>query len=269
MQLLAGSAEARSVRALGPDQFRESEFGVFSQWGEDGIIQFLLAHVPIADRAFVEFGVEDYREANTRFLLQHDYWAGLILDRGQDHVEYVERSGLAWRHTIEARSSFLDCDNINQVIADGGMRGDIGLLSVDVDGNDYWLLDAIDVVAPRILVAEYNSLFGPTASVTVPYDPGFDRRTAHGSGLYYGASLTALTKAAERKGMSLVGCNRAGVNAFFVRSDLVGDIPTRTPHEAFVERQHREARAADGALLYTSGAEAQRALIAGAPLVTI
>ncbi len=204
-----GGLQSRWVAGLRADEIDLAEFRVFSQFGEDGIIQFLVQRVPIGNRVFVEFGVEDYAESNTRFLLVHDAWRGLILDAGSDHKRFLEESRLAWRTTVDAVTAFIDRDNVNDVIRGGGVRGEIGLLSIDIDGNDYWVLDALDVVAPTILVAEYNSAFGPERAVTVPYDPGFDRSTKHSSHLYWGASLAALAQAASRKGMALVAGNAA------------------------------------------------------------
>lgn len=269
LALALGTMEARAVRSADYGDIREAEFRVFSQWGEDGIIQYLVSRVHIERPVFVEFGVESYRESNTRFLLENDHWEGLVLDSGTAHLDFIERSELRWRYTIEGRSAFLTRENINQVIVDGGVDGDIGLLSVDVDGNDYWILEAVDVVSPRILVVEYNSLFGPQAAVTVPYRANFDRRSAHWSGLLYGASLAALHRLGEAKGYRLVGCNRAGVNAFFVRSDVVGDLPVLSPEAAYVRSRHRESRDRAGNLTYTSGRAAQLALVADQTLVDV
>ncbi|MEI6624661.1 MAG: hypothetical protein WCP28_22460, partial [Actinomycetes bacterium] len=160
-------------------------------------------------------------------------------------------------------------DNINTAIAGAGIAGDIGLLSVDIDGNDYWVLDAIDVVSPRILVAEYNSTFGPDAAVSVPYDPSFDRTKAHHSNLYWGASLAALCLAADRKGLAFVGSNSAGNNAFFVRRDVLGVLPTLTPQEGWVDARFRESRDAAGTLTYIGGRAARIAVIADQPLVDV
>lgn len=261
LALAIGRMEARAVRSAEYGDLRDAEFQVFSQWGEDGIIQYLIARVPIERPIFVEFGAESYRESNTRFLLENNHWGGLVLDGGTDHIDFLNEGDLRWRHTVEGRSVFLTAENIDRVIREGGVEGDIGLLSVDVDGNDYWILNAIDVVSPRILVIEYNSLFGPRAAVTVPYRPDFDRRDAHWSGLYYGASLSALDHLAQSKGYRLVGCNSAGVNAFFVRSDVVGDLPVLAPEAAYVGARHREARDRDGKLTYLSDRVAQLALI--------
>lgn len=269
LALAIGRMEARAVRSAVYRDIRDAEFRVFSQWGEDGIIQHLLSRVPVEHPVFVEFGVEDYRESNTRFLLENDHWSGLIIDAGSEHLDFLARSQLRWRHTIEGRRAFLTRENVNQVIGDAGVEGDIGLLSVDVDGNDYWVLKAIDVVSPRILVVEYNSLFGAEAAVTVPYRPDFDRRKAHWSNLFYGASLAALDLVARDKGYRLVGCNGAGVNAFFVRSDVVGDLPVPSPEAAYVRSRHRESRDRDGNLTYLSDRSAQLALIADQILVDV
>jgi hypothetical protein len=270
IKLQLGSIESRAVGALPRDAgVREAEFSVFSQFGEDGIIQFLVQRVSIEHDVFVEFGVEDYTESNTRFLLSHDNWRGLILDGGSAHVEFVERSGLAWRHHLDARSAFVDRDNINALIGGGGISGDIGLLSIDIDGNDYWVLEAIDVVSPRILVAEYNSNFGPDSAVTIPYDPSFRRAEAHYSHLYWGASLTALSELAARKGYALVGGNSAGNNAFFVRRDVLGDLRELPPREAYAVSRFRESRGPRGELTYVGEPRARLDLIKHLPLVDV
>jgi hypothetical protein len=146
------------------------------------------------------------------------------------------------------------------LIRRNGITGEIGLLSVDIDGNDYWVWEAIDVVCPSVVVVEYNSRFGPEKSVTVPYDARFVRSRAHHSTIYYGASLAALCLLGKRKGYSFVGCNKGGNNAFFVRSELKPvDLPGLTPAEGFVRSQFRETRDADGALAFLT--ETQEAAI--------
>ena len=264
-----GGVEARLAAALPPGAIRDAEFSVFSQFGEDGIIQHLIRHVPIENDVFVEFGVEDYSESNTRFLLAHDNWRGLILDGGSEHVEFLEASGLRWRHEIQAVTAFIDRDNINRLIEAAGITGDIGLLSVDIDGNDYWVLEAIDVVSPRILVTEYNSAFGPDRAVTVPYDAGFRRLEKHPSGLYWGASLAALEALTRRRGYALVGGNRAGNNAFFVRRDVLGELPEVAVRDAWSPSRFRESRGPGGELTYVTGHREQLRLIRDLPLVDL
>jgi hypothetical protein len=261
-----GGLESRLMRSAERAGVREAEFRVFSQFGEDGIIQYLVQRVPIENEVFVEFGVEDYSESNTRFLLVNDNWRGLVMDGGDRHLAFIRRTGLDWRHDIEAKVAFVDRDNINRLIASAGIRGDIGLLSVDIDGNDYWVLEAIDVVSPRILVVEYNSNFGPEAAVTVPYDPDFERRRAHWSQLYWGASLAALDGLARRKGYALIGGNSAGNNAFWVREDVLGEVPRVTVDEAYAVSRFRESRDESGALSYVRDQRARLAIIRNMPL---
>ena len=186
LRVQLGSLESRLVAALGPLDLSKAEFQVFSQFGEDGIIQFLTQRVPIENEVFVELGAADYRESNTRFLLIHDNWQGLIVDNGESMHDFLRTTSLAWRHHIDATTAFIDRDNVNDLIEAGGIAGDIGLLSIDLDGNDYWILDSVDVVRPRIIVTEYNSTFGPDAIVTVPYGAGFSRDQEHWSRLYWG-----------------------------------------------------------------------------------
>jgi hypothetical protein len=269
VQAQLGDLQSRWVAGLGPDELERAEFRVFSQFGEDGLIQFLVQRVPVGNRVFVEFGVEDYSESNTRFLLVHDAWRGLIIDAGTGHRRFLEDSRLAWRTTVDAVTAFIDRDNVNDVIRGGGAEGEIGLLSIDIDGNDYWVLDALDVVSPQILVAEYNSVFGPERAVTVPYDPRFDRAEKHYSHLYWGASLAAVTRAADRKGLALVGGNRAGNNAFFVQRDSLGDIPERTVADSWRPAQFRESRGTDGELTFLSDDTEKLRLLRDLPLVDL
>jgi hypothetical protein len=252
------------------DDIRQAEFKVFSQWGEDGIIQYLVrqAQIPEVNRTFVEFGVESYAEANTRFLLINDNWRGLIIDGSESYMRKVRNSSLYWRHNLKAIGAFVDVDNINGLINDGGFSGDLGLLSIDIDGNDYWVWEKIDVVRPIIVIAEYNSVFGSRHAITVPYDKTFVRGRAHSSNLYWGASLKALVELGQRKGYAFVGSNSAGNNAFFVRRDHLNGQREVTIDEGYVESQFRESRDATGNLTFLSGAARLQA-IADLPVVDV
>ncbi len=259
VQEALGRIEGRQLRDLAAADIRGAEFRVFSQWGEDGIIQHLLRHVPVSRKIFVEFGVQNYIESNTRFLLIDDNWAGLVIDGSREDIEYIKRDDIYWRYNLKAEHAFITKDNINDLIRRNGITGEIGLLSIDIDGNDYWVWEAIDVVSPSIVVIEYNSRFGPERAVTVPYDPGFIRTSAHYSNIYYGASLAALCLLGKRKGYSFVGSNSSGSNAFFVREELrPHDLPELTTTEGFAYSQVRESRDVRGALAFlTEEQEAQ------------
>jgi hypothetical protein len=264
-----GRIEARQVASDPSDDLNAHEFRVFSQNGEDGVIQFLLSRVDVGDQRFVEFGVGDYSEANTRFLALHDRWSGLVIEGNARDVARLKRDSTFWRYDITVVSAFVTKENIDQLLADNGMTGEIGLLSIDIDGNDYWVFDAISVVRPAIVIIEYNHRFGPDRAVTVPYDPGFRRDQAHYSHIYYGASLRALCLAAQRKGYAFVGCESFGVNAFFVRRDLMTDrLREVSVAEGYRRGRFREARDRRGRLAYLT-AEEEAAIIAPLPVVDV
>mgnify|MGYP001293267227 CR=1 FL=1 len=231
----------------------DAEFKVYSQNGEDGIIQYLIHLSKIDSGTFIEFGVENYREANTRFLLVNNNWSGLVIDCDESNIEQIKHDHIYWKYNLKAVHSFLSCDNINQVFLDNGYSGEIGLLSIDVDGNDYWLWKESNVISPIIVVVEYNSIFGKDFAVTIPYQPAFQRFKAHHSGLYWGCSLKALHLIAEQKGYVFVGSNSSGNNAFFVRHDKLGNIKPVNLNDGYVESKYRESRDTDGRLTYLSG----------------
>ncbi len=263
-----GRIEARQTATAGAS-FAEQEFRVFSQWGEDGILAHLLRHVKVPRKIFVEFGVETYVEANTRWLLVNDGWTGLVLDGSEDNIATIRRDPVYWQHPLKAAQAFITRENINDLLTAQGLSGEIGILSVDIDGVDYWVWEAISSVQPAIVVAEYNSLLGSERAVTVPYDPEFQRAKAHHSHSYYGASLAALVALGKRKGMAFVGSNTAGNNAFFVRRDLLtGPLRELTAAEGYVRRGFREARDTEGKLVFPNFEE-EAALVNALPWVEV
>ncbi len=200
--------------------FNEYEFSRYSQNGEDGLILFLLSRVGVGPRFVVEVGTQDGRECNSANLLLNYGWRGCLLEA---EPRWVER----------ARSYFAECgaearvrvvqaevtpENVNDLLRDAGVPADLELVSIDIDSFDYWVWEALDFVTPPIVVIEYNASFGPTASVTVPYDGS---SFSSSSPFWHGASLTALERLGRRKGYALVGADTKGVNAFFVRRDVL------------------------------------------------
>lgn len=228
---------------------------VFSQWNEDGIIQYLLTKVPIENDVFVEFGVQDYSESNTRFLLVNNNWRGLVIDSNADYIKCIKDREIYWKYELKAIRAFITKDNINNLIQLNGITGDIGLLSIDVDGNDYWIWEAIKIISPRIVICEYNSVFGNKEPITIPYNENFYRTKAHYSNLYFGASLKALCLLGEKKGYIFVGSNNAGSNAFFVRKDVSKELIPLNHNEGYVQSRVRESRDKKGQLNCISGAE--------------
>ena len=232
------------------EEFSSHGYKVYSQWDEDGLIQYLISRCPEISKSFVEIGVGDYCEANTRLLLEKDNWRGMIVDSSTNNMNKVKSSELYWRYGLKALDVFMDCENVNQALSENGFLGQIGLLSIDVDGVDYWLWKAIEVISPQIVICEYNGIFGSKAKVTVPYDPKFDRTTKHYSWLYAGASLAALDQLAVEKGYTLVGTNNGGNNAFFVRNDVFAHSAVQIAHRKYTRPMFRESRTPVGALSY-------------------
>src|ERR1041384_387242 len=254
LQKAVGRLEMRmsSPRERFAQMLHAHEFKVYSQWGEDGIIQFLIHTVEITNPVFVEFGVQDYKESNTRFLLQNDNWSGLVIDASRENIGIIKSDALSYRNDLKADCDFIDRDNINQIITRNGIAGDIGLLSIDIDGNDYWVWDAIDCVSPRIVICEYDSLLGARHPASTPYDKSFDRLRAHYSFLYGGASIRALHSLGKKKGYSLIGSNSAGNNLFFVRADVRGALPALAPEEAYVKARFRNSKDREGRMTFLS-----------------
>jgi hypothetical protein len=243
-------------------------FRVFSQFDEDGILEWLVSRLPGIPPTFVEFGVEDYREANTRFLLRHRNWRGLVMDGSTANMERTRATPRYWQNDLTTVSAFIDRENINGLIAGNGFAGEIGILSIDLDGNDYWVWRALDAVNPWMVVIEYNAVFGDLVPLSIPYDAQFRRNNAHSSNLYWGAGIGALEHLAEERGYVLLGSNLAGNNAFFLRADLManfqGEIADRTARPSL----YRESRGADGNLSYIRGS-ARRETIADMPVVDV
>lgn len=219
-----------------------SEFKVFSQHGDDGIISFLTNYLDIKNKLFVEFGVENYRESNTRYLLIDKYWKGLIIDSNIDNINFIKRDEIYWKYDLTAVCDFVTVENINNTLSKNNFIGEIGLLHIDIDGNDYWIWKNINIIEPIIVIVEYNSLFGNKNKWTIPYDSEFERTKKHYSNLYYGASLGAFYDLAIEKGYCFVGCNKAGNNAYFIKKGFEKDLKIYDLESGFKASSFRESR---------------------------
>jgi hypothetical protein len=198
---------------------------VFSQYGQDGIIQYLISCIPNIKETFVEFGVQSYAESSTRFLLHKWNWAGMIIDGTADHIANVQRLDLAWQHDLTCVQKFLTRENINEVISKR-FSGEIGILSIDVDGVEYWLWEAIEVVSPQIVILEYNPSY-IDVPVSVPYKVDHSWGKYDNTFLYNNASLAAYKHLARKKGYTFVGCDSSGTDSFFVKNSLADHVAAR------------------------------------------
>ena len=199
------------------------EWKIFSQWGEDGIIDFLVSEVSIVNKTFIEFGVENFSESNCRYLLMQSDWNGFVIDSSQKNIEKLKNSDYFQKYDLQTLVAFIDTSNINELLIKSGFERDLGILSIDIDGNDYHILNKIDCFDPRIIICEFNPVFGNDRKITVPYDPKFYRTKKHYSNLYFGASINALRSLLTKQDYTLVGTGMQGNNAYFIKNSLMTD----------------------------------------------
>ncbi len=242
-RILLGKILSSQLKNIKIESLHEVEFSVFSQWGDDGIIQYLIQNIDIPNKTFIEFGVENYRESNTRFLLINNNWSGLVIDGSEKNIDFIQKDIISWGYDLHAKSAFITKENINALISEflsKGYSDEIGILSIDIDGNDYWIWKEIDVLNPIIVIIEYNSLFGYEKPYTIPYHKDFMRYVADKSLQYYGTSLKAACLLAESKGYIFVGCNLNGNNSYFIRKDKSAGFKSLSVEEGYVKSKFRE-----------------------------
>lgn len=219
------------------------EAAVYSQNGEDGILLHLFSLIGCHDHRFVEFGVGDGVQCNTANLSLNFGWRGLLMEADSAELQKAQRfyrRMLGPEGQVKIREARVTAENINSLLAQEDIQGELDLLSIDIDGNDYWVWQAISSIQPRIVVIEYNASFGPHRAIVTEYSESFAARSLHHSGFYHGASLAALNKLAGDKGYLLAGCESAGVDAFFVRKDVAGDkLAPLLPEEAYYPHYFR------------------------------
>ncbi len=210
----------RRPELSGPGRLAPFEQRVFSQNGEDGVIAEIFRRIGTTNQAFVEFGCGNGIENNTLYLLHRD-WTGLWIDGDRRLIDTIRGSHrhLLERGALRVVASLVTAENIESIFAANDVAAEPDLLSIDIDGNDYWVWQAIETYRPRVVVVEYNALWPADARWVQAYAP----RQAWDGTSHHGASLASLAALGEKKGYRLVHCTLAGVNAFFVRDDLAAD----------------------------------------------
>ena len=210
------------------------ESSLHSQNGEDGIIRYIFSVIGFESRYFVEFGFGAH-QCNSLRLLLHESFEGLLMDGSEEQCCIFNLSCKKMQlNSVLAVNAFIDVTNLQKLIAQNNVPDEIDFLSIDVDGNDYWLWEILDCINPRVVCIEYNSGIGPDYSWSTPYSADFERFSAHPSGFFAGASLKALESLGQRKGYRLVACDSTGTNAFFIRKDISAKkIITLSSKEAF------------------------------------
>jgi len=200
----------------------DTGFRVFSQFEEDGKLLFIFSVLGMLHKTFVEIGSDDGVNSNSANLYFNFGWHGLFIDGNPKSInrgkKFFSKYPHPWHYPPKFACEMVKRENINTIIKNAGIEGTIGLLSIDIDGNDYWIWDAIDVIDPEVVIIETHIEFGLN-NILVPYDPDYFYPGQHP--IYHGASPIAMTKLANRKGYRLVGANDLGFNFIFVKNGLV------------------------------------------------
>ena len=246
--LLLGTSHILNMRKnyKNISNLNEVDFKVFSQNGEDGIIDYLLFSLQIEKPKFIEIGVGDYYESNTRFLFERSSGDGLIIDIIDNLQKRVEKNIRLWKGNLKILNRKIDSENILATLKEFNFFDNIDLFSIDVDGIDYWILEKMPKKFCKLIVAEYNPYFGSNLEISVPNDKNFDRSKYHHSNLCYGASLKSIINLLYKKGFVFLGTNLFKNNAFFVNSDfkdnLFLEIPNNNELNSFTNASFRESR---------------------------
>lgn len=205
----------------------ETGFRVFSQFEEDGKLLFIFSLLGMKKKTFIEIGSDDGVNSNSANLYFNFGWHGLFIDGNQKSisrgVKFFSKYPHPWHYKPKFVCAKVTRENINALIENAGYSGETGLLSIDIDGNDYWIWDAITTIEPQVVIIETHNEFGMN-DIVVPYDADYSYPGKHPA--YHGASPVAMTKLAKRKGYRLVGANELGFNFIYVRNDLaVKELP--------------------------------------------
>jgi hypothetical protein len=237
----------------------EAEFRCYSQNGEDGILLYIFSLIGTTNRRVVEICAGDGIECNAANLIVNHGWLGLLLD-GDPQLVAAGKSFYAscrttWVSPPLMLNAWITADNVNQLVHGHGFSGQIDLLSLDLDGNDYWIWKALDCIQPNVVVLEFNGSCGPECSVTMSYDPAF-RLDVTVQPYRCGASLPAFVKLARGKGYRLVGVQSLGFNAFFVREGIGNALlPERSAHECYAQNERLRGWTPGHLSTIVSGAE--------------
>ena len=198
---------------------KETGFRVFSQYEEDGKLLYIFSIIGMRNKTFVEIGSDDGINSNCANLAFNFGYHGLFLDGNPKAIKrgrkFYSKYPHPWMYAPKFTCSKVTAENINQLVKDAKLEGEIDLLSIDIDGNDYWIWKALDQVSPNVVIIETHVEFG-MRNIVVPYDPNYTYPGKHP--VYHGASPIAMVNLAKQKGYRLVGANELGFNFIFVKN---------------------------------------------------
>lgn len=204
---------------------QQTGYSVCSQFEEDGKILYLLAVIGINNNTFIDIGADDGLNSNCANLALNFGFHGLFIDANSRSIDRGRYFYARYPNPYGYKPVFVESkvtrENINTSISQQGYSGEIDIMSIDIDGNDYWIWDALTVVQPRIVVIETHIIYG-TKDIVAPYDPAYVYPGKHPQ--YHGASPVAMVKLGKKKGYRLVGANALGFNFIFLRNDLGTDV---------------------------------------------
>lgn len=246
---LALQQQYRNLARLGADslpKLREVGFRQYSQFEEDGILLYLFSIIAPETRTCLELCAGTGIECNTANLIINHGWWGHLFDGDPDNVArgraFYARHKDTFLRPPNFNHAWITAENVNQLVKDSGLRGPVDLLSLDMDGNDYWIWKALEIVEPTVVVCETHNTIPPDLALTIPYNPTFQLGTFEDD--FRGASLRAMCKLGRAKGYRLVGTHRYGFNAFFVKCGVADDLlPEVTPEQCCSDPYSRWAQA--------------------------
>ena len=208
----------------------ETNFKIFSQDYEDGIIQYFLKSLDIKNVKFVEIGTQDYSESNTRYIFETMRCEGLIIDPTPNLEKKINAILRTWKNTLKIHNDYVNSQNIIEIIQKNSFDKNLDIFSLDIDGIDYWILEKLPNKISKIFIIEYNPYFGSEKEICAPNIEKFDRFKYHPSGFCWGASLKAIIKLMIKKGYTFVGTNRLNVNSFFIQNEFIHKIKVDIPN---------------------------------------
>ena len=237
-------------------KLEQSECKIFSQNGEDGILDYIICMLKLERPNFIEIGVGTYEEANTRFIYERFYPKGIIIDIEKDLKNKVFSNINPWKGDLRVIEEKISTKNINDIISKN-CNFNVDIFSLDIDSVDYWIIKELKPNISKIFVAEYNSVFGGSLEVTTPNLKNFDRKKYHYSHLCFGMSLKALINIMTKKNFYFIGTASTKSNAFFVSNDYPIDKYFKNLKlekiSYYVDSNLRESRDIKGNLNYLSG----------------
>ncbi|MEO6000724.1 MAG: hypothetical protein ABIN89_28005 [Chitinophagaceae bacterium] len=225
--------------------FRDVGFKVYSQFEEDGILLYIFSLIGTTNKRVVEICAGDGVQCMAANLIINHGWDGLLFE-GDKHtaeqgIKFFASNHSTWLHPPIFKHAWLTCDNVNQLITDNGFAGEIDLLSLDIDGNDYYIMDAIHAIKPRVIVCETQNVIPGDQALTIPYQPDFNRmENLHPD--YMGVSLLAMKKLLDKKGYRLIGSHRFGFNVFFMLNEIGKDYFPEVSVESIHDNSYTKLR---------------------------